>query len=351
MLLNKVNSFTSNSKPLKLLKAAAFIAVFLVIEGFLGELLAPIGRYKIYPEVRWDEFYQYQSNIDVLILGSSHAYRGFDPRIFADTLELNAFNMGSSFQNPIDSYYTLQEVLRRHTPKVVIFEVYWKVFEGEDYNFESATYNYDNMAPSWNKVNYLFSGFTYEQYLKANLLSIRYHENWSKHDVVQFNFRHKYLGHPAETSVYPADDKYIGLGFVASTRTATDEELTTKNRFSNSKMDLNGKRVDYLMRIINLCKKHDIPLVLVSTPLPQESVALIQDYPSIHNYFADIAQDEGLYYLDYSVISPDHLTFEQSHFQDDHHLNLWGSELFSSHLAGLIDQLVEGQQMELDNFR
>ena len=39
-------------------------------------------------------------NIDVLILGSSHAYRGFDTRIFAEQ-GIRAFNLGTSAQTPI----------------------------------------------------------------------------------------------------------------------------------------------------------------------------------------------------------------------------------------------------------
>ena len=36
-------------------------------------------------------------NIDVLVLGSSHAYRGFDPRIFKKA-GIKLFNFGSSGQ-------------------------------------------------------------------------------------------------------------------------------------------------------------------------------------------------------------------------------------------------------------
>jgi len=42
------------------------------------------------------------SNIDILILGSSHAYRGYDPRIF-NKHGFSMFNLGSSAQSPIQT--------------------------------------------------------------------------------------------------------------------------------------------------------------------------------------------------------------------------------------------------------
>ena len=53
-------------------------------------------------------------NPDVLFLGSSHAYRGFDPRVF-DQAGIASFNLGSSSQ-------TLQ-------PKFIVFDVFPIVFQ------------------------------------------------------------------------------------------------------------------------------------------------------------------------------------------------------------------------------
>jgi len=61
-------------------------------------------------------------NIDVLILGSSHAYRGFDPRIF-NVNGFKMFNLGSSSQTPIQTEFLLKKYLQKLNPKIVIFEV------------------------------------------------------------------------------------------------------------------------------------------------------------------------------------------------------------------------------------
>lgn len=68
------------------------------------------------------------SNIDILVLGSSHAYRGFDPRIF-NQFGLKIFNLGSSNQAPQQSLLLTKAYVNRLQPKLVIYEVYPGIFQ------------------------------------------------------------------------------------------------------------------------------------------------------------------------------------------------------------------------------
>jgi hypothetical protein len=66
--------------------------------------------------------------VDILVVGSSHAYRGFDPRIF-DRYEIDLFNLGSSNQTPKQSYVLLESYLDTFNPSLVIYEVYPGIFQ------------------------------------------------------------------------------------------------------------------------------------------------------------------------------------------------------------------------------
>lgn len=70
------------------------------------------------------------SDIDILVLGSSHAYRGFDPRIFSSH-GLEMFNFGSSAQSPLQTEVLLKRYYHSLNPKIVIFEIYPNVFAGD----------------------------------------------------------------------------------------------------------------------------------------------------------------------------------------------------------------------------
>jgi hypothetical protein len=67
-------------------------------------------------------------DVDLLFLGSSHAYRGFDPRIFHEA-GIRTFNLGSSSQTPLQTRILLNRYLDQLNPEQVIFEVYPVTFE------------------------------------------------------------------------------------------------------------------------------------------------------------------------------------------------------------------------------
>lgn len=62
--------------------------------------------------------------VDLLFVGSSHVYRGYDPRIFTSQ-GIEAFNIGSSAQTPFNSYFLLKEYLPKIKAKYVVLDLYW----------------------------------------------------------------------------------------------------------------------------------------------------------------------------------------------------------------------------------
>lgn len=121
---------------LKLLLFAPFAAVFYV--GMLilwGETAPePLKKNLIYNRgafghtfSRLEEAKRAQ-NIDVLFLGSSTAYRGFDTEFFREK-GLNTINLGSSSQTPTQTHLLLKKYLDRLNPKVVVYEVYPETFQ------------------------------------------------------------------------------------------------------------------------------------------------------------------------------------------------------------------------------
>ena len=62
-------------------------------------------------------------DVDVLFVGSSHAYRGFDPRIFSKN-GIKSFNLGSSSQTPIQTDILVRRYLNQLDPKLIILEIF-----------------------------------------------------------------------------------------------------------------------------------------------------------------------------------------------------------------------------------
>lgn len=68
--------------------------------------------------------------VDAVFFGSSHAYRGFDPRLF-EAEGVSALNLGSTNQTPLVSRYLLERHLPRLSPKLVVFEIYYPTLSGD----------------------------------------------------------------------------------------------------------------------------------------------------------------------------------------------------------------------------
>ena len=82
----------------------------LIIKGSFGHMFT-----------RMNEVKKLDRNVDILFLGSSHSFRGFDPRNFKDK---KTFNLGSNLQTPIQTKVLLERYLDKINPKLVIYEVY-----------------------------------------------------------------------------------------------------------------------------------------------------------------------------------------------------------------------------------
>ncbi|MEJ5274059.1 MAG: hypothetical protein WH035_08005, partial [Spirochaetota bacterium] len=85
---------------------------------------------KFIPNKSWtkktlNEIFNYQ-NIDFLFIGSSHAYRGYDTRIFNKLGK--SFNLGTTSQTPLQSYFLLEKFVNILNPKYVVIDIYFPLF-------------------------------------------------------------------------------------------------------------------------------------------------------------------------------------------------------------------------------
>lgn len=342
MLLTKVRLSTSNfrirKKSIFIFKSILFIIIFTFLESVIGSLLEPPTKSYVDfdPRIRWKDFYE-QENIDILFLGSSHAYRSFNPENFDTELKCNTFNLGSSSQSSIESYFALKETLRCYNPKLIVLENYWVLYEKRK-TFDPATYVYDYLEFSPVKIDMLINAFTPEEYLQAQFLSVRYHNNFKELKIIKENVNNKLLDRKQlKIKRSKKGEAYTIKGYVSNENIATNKELTEENYFKNLQpSEWNEKTFLYLNKIIMLCRENNIPILLVTAPLPPTTMQMVNDYDSIHNKFRDIANQYEITYVDYNLINKDLRLLTDKHFKDDHHLNTGGANVMNKHLLNII---------------
>lgn len=116
-------------KRLATFLSVGVIAYVLMLIAF-GELLPNIVSRNLNSEIggyghthtRVREARSYGAT-DILFLGPSLAYRGFDPRIFQKE-GYRIFNLGTGSQTPLQGQVLLKRYLKELTPALVVYEVY-----------------------------------------------------------------------------------------------------------------------------------------------------------------------------------------------------------------------------------
>lgn len=241
-------------------------------------------------------------NPDVLILGSSHAYRGFDVRIF-NKAGYKVFNMGSSSQTPLQTYILLQRYLKTIRPRCVVYEVFPETFT--NMGIEGATNlmsNDRNDSLSYDMAIEINNLITY------NTLAYGYYHDFTRSENANPEIN------------LPAVDVYVPGGYV-------EKEVTYfNNRPANKKTDVifNKSQRNAFEKSIALLKKNHIKYILVFAPLPKSKYNSYKNKSEIALYF----KQQGLYYDYNTKVSLN----DSLHFFDDNHLNQRGVELFNHQL-------------------
>ncbi|MEL6836555.1 MAG: hypothetical protein AAFP77_26380 [Bacteroidota bacterium] len=313
-----------------------YAAALMVLNLLLGRYLQTYETVDLkengqfFPATRWDEYYAQEGNIDVLVLGSSHAYRSYHPTVLEDNLnEATVFNFGSSGQNPLTSYYVLDEVLRMHRPAVVIMDVYIMVF-AENRELSNARINLISMRPGPGRRNFFSEGFP----LKHKVLSLFPSYQYRAHAAPKLK---KLLG---MRYLRPHQERYVEKGFVELTDTITLTELQQVLAVTKPVENLDfvtESSIAYLEKIKERCAAAGIPLVLTVSPIPEMAEDHMGIYGQANAYFGDLAEKWEVPYYDF-IRDRLPILKDEHHYSDDHHLNAAGARIYSKAIAPIIQK-------------
>lgn len=245
-------------------------------------------------------------DVDILFIGSSHCYRGFDPRFF-EQHRLSVFNLGSTSQSPLNSFYLLRRYLDDLRPEVLVVETYWEVmaFDGTESTLDLAA----NTAPSGE--------------LYAMTLATRNARAINGVLSNLLNFRQQ----PIDQVVpeLPSVDEYIHGGFVETTRV----EFHDPRRLEPHDVDVNSVQTRYLARIIEMALSRGIEPVLVTAPVSETYFRAVANYDHWRSLVEELAASFDVRYIDFN---DDPELTATSLFYDLDHLNQKGVRLFNGKL-------------------
>lgn len=244
----------------------------------------------------YQSFKEFDKNkkYDILILGSSHAYRGYDPRIFFKNGYL-AYNLGTSGQSILNTYDLAVNYITSNNNKLIIIDIFSGTFSGDD--FESSSNLITNIP---------------DVYLAEKIaLSLR--------DIRGVNMFVQRLFSGKQPPSF-VDNGYVGSGFCEK-----KDSIKGNVKYTHGEIVSAQKSLISFEELLFFCKKNNFNVVFVSHPMPKEYSIVA------YNHFAEklkpIIDKYNYRWYDFSF---NHNLNSKNHFFDHNHLNQAGVLIFDS---------------------
>lgn len=246
--------------------------------------------------------------VDVLFLGSSHAYRGFDTRSY-EAQGYRVFNLGSSSQTPIQTKVLLERYLDRLDPQMVVYEVCPSTLSVD--GVESAL---DLLA------NDCIDAHVVDMAIELNHIKV--------YNSLIYGAYHNLTGgldHFTEPARKGADT-YITGGFVEKELSYYEAEAHPAWEWA-----MTGEQKEAFDEVITLLKERGVQVVLVQTPVTSKRYKSCKNR---ENFEAFISNYGKLYDFNKSLDLND-----QTDFYDADHLNRIGVQKLNGELQYLLTSL------------
>lgn len=253
------------------------------------------------------------NNVDILFLGSSHAYRGLDPRIF-EKHGFTSFNLGSSAQTPIQSCLLFKRYCDNLSPEIAIYEISPLTFLND--GVESSLDIIANTNISIETIKMAFQINNLKTYNALLYAICRKTLNFKKYNEP------KVIG----------EDSYIQGGFV-------EREITYysdyKNKSSQTKSIIQdiieSDQLTYFQETVHQLKSTGVQTILIQTPVTSR---FYKDYNPLNTQFDSLMASFGVPYYNFNKIM---IMNDSLDFYDRHHLNQIGVEKFNNQLIEILD--------------
>ena len=275
---------------------------------------------------------------DVVFLGTSDGKMGIDPDTVLEGTGLTGHNLCNGNQYPVDSYYLLRLLVEKQKPSTVVYEVDMNYLISEKERGNNYLLFYHEFPFSQAKLSYFFDTiltsdfrawlFPFYEYPLTTELSrmgetmrIKWNNDYgTEHLAGETAFYHEngYMErYPVAAEDFPA----------ISSRSFTPEMVKAEN-------------IEYMEKMIALCKEKGIRLVTIVTPQTDTVVATFPEaYATAWEYIETFFAERGIECFNFNTDYYERFPHDTSVFVDyNGHMNGDGARAFSAVLRELLFQ-------------
>lgn len=297
----------------KAIGIVTFILIFAVLFSCADRILSrksTEGWWNVTEKI--DGFYNSPENeYDVMFFGSSNAYCSFNPLLIWEKTGVKSYVFATQQQPVWATYHYIVEALKTQDLKLAVVDVLM-FSKNDEYYDDGVNYTFcDNMPMSRNKLELIKVSVPKGQRFNLALRFMKYHSRWNELTKADFEYR--------KSDMYDYSKGYYVL--------TQEYEGTVKPDTSEEKgeAELSLKNLEYLNKIIDLCKNNGVELMLVKAPsncTPEEK--------QYYNTVEKVAKEAGVTFADYNQCYGEIGLDLERDFYDATHLNVKGAEKFTN---------------------
>lgn len=298
------------------IRIGSFILILGVILGYVNKVFKVKYSDGIYSVTK---FYELEDDtVDVLILGSSHAFENFNTGTLWDEYGMASYILAGSLQPMWNTYYYLMEALKTQTPELIVLEGYmtcWKYEYIDDSRIIKNTYGL-----KWSKD-------------KADAIKISApEERWSEFffEYQQYHTRYTELvsGDFLKNQDYRLYDDWKGFGCNMDTTPLDSIDVSGVTE----RTELYEKTEKYYRKIMELAKEKNIPIVVVISPY----AGITEEEQKIFNAAGYIAAEYDVPFVNCNLMINEMGIDYSTDSGDDSHLNYKGNQKFSRYIGSYL---------------
>lgn len=265
---------------------------------------------------------QPRETIRVVAMGTSHIHCGVNTGVLWERYGIPAYDYSGAEQPLWMTYHYLVELYKYQSPDVILLDLFGPARFKEDYQYEWMGENVWGMRFSANKLGMLLVSVEWKHISDYFPSFMIYHSRYDDLDTADFqNFFWNEKDHVAFKGYTPYWNR----------RPQYQEPLPEMNEMEGE--GLTEKSEKYLRKIIELTKKNGSELILMVVPYV-ETIGDRQTYAAIR----DIALEEGIEFINFNDYTEEIGLDFAVDFNDDSHLNYWGSTKFTDFLGDYLER-------------
>lgn len=308
-----------SNKKLHIICIAVFILLLCALVWLLGKVCEPKYMSGVLEGAMTREYYDEENGHDVIFVGDCEVYENFSPVTMWRENGITSYIRGSAQQLIWQSYYLLEEVFERESPKVVVYNVQsMKYSEPQSEAYNRMTL--DGMPLSTIKLEAIRASMTEDEDMISYLVPfLRYHSRWS--ELTSEDFEYTFDRDPVTVA-----------GYLMRSDTEPMTKLPTASALDD--YDIGDVCWEYLDKMRELCDANGATLVLIKSPSLWPHW-----YDEWDEQVSDYAEEHGLAYINLLSVSDDiGIDMQTDTYDGGLHLNIYGAEKLSAYFAEILSE-------------